>query len=73
MLERMPPGEDDARPGGPAAWTHTKALYRLSESSQELLKGVTPEMCQTSWAPRGINPLDPADSLLLPDKQLRMQ
>lgn len=23
---------------------------------------------QTSWAPRGVNPLDPADSLLLPDR-----
>ncbi|PSC69919.1 phosphoglycerate mutase [Micractinium conductrix] len=66
MLERVPDGYE-ARQGGPVAWIHTKALYRLSDGSREIIKGCTEEMCQTSWAPRGINPLDPADRLLLPD------
>jgi broad specificity phosphatase PhoE len=66
VLERVPT-DTEARQGGPATWIHTKALYRLSESSREIIKGCTSDMCQTSWAPRGINPLDPADSLLLPN------
>ncbi|EFN55417.1 hypothetical protein CHLNCDRAFT_134554 [Chlorella variabilis] len=43
-----------------------RALYRLSDSSREVIKGCTEDMCQTSWTPRQINPLDPADSMLLP-------
>ncbi|KAL4428501.1 hypothetical protein ABPG75_002590 [Micractinium tetrahymenae] len=65
MLERVP-SDWEARQGGPCAWIHTKALYRLSDGSREIIKGCTEEMCQTSWMPRGINPLDPADRILLP-------
>lgn len=65
VLERVP-SDVEARQGGPVAWIHTKALYRLSDGSREIIKGCTEDMCQTSWAPRQINPLDPADSLLLP-------
>jgi hypothetical protein len=42
-----------------------QALYRLSDASRELIKGCTEEMCRTSWMPRGIDPLDPADAPLL--------
>lgn len=66
VLERVP-NDWEARQGGPCAWIHTKALYRLSDSSREVIKGCTEDMCQTSWKPRGINPLDPADRILLPE------
>ena len=46
-----------------------QALYRLSDESRHIIKGCTEDMCRTSWAPREINPLDPADSLLLPEQQ----
>ena len=42
-----------------------QALYRLSAESREVIKGCTDDMCRTSWLPRGINPLDPADAPLL--------
>ena len=42
-----------------------QALYRLSPESREIIKGCTEDMCRTSWLPRAINPLDPADSPLL--------
>jgi len=47
VLERVP-SDEDARPDGPVAWMHTKSLYRLSPSSQELLDGCTDEMCSAS-------------------------
>ena len=28
--------------------------------------GCTEDMCESSWAPRMLNPLDPADAMLLP-------
>ncbi len=31
-----------------------QALYRLSDESMEVLEGCTPDMCSTSWLPRGI-------------------
>jgi broad specificity phosphatase PhoE len=53
VLERV--SDDTAsRTNGPATWIHTKALYRLSEESMELLEGCTPEMCETSSIPRGL-------------------
>lgn len=53
VLERVVP-EESTRPGGPATWIHTKALYRLSEDSMSVLQGCTPDMCTTSWMPRGL-------------------
>lgn len=52
VLERVPDVEA-ARPDGPTTWIHTKALYRLSTESMDLLQGCTPDMCETSWMPRG--------------------
>ena len=46
-----------------------QALYHLSDESRHIIKGCTEDMCRTSWAPREINPLDPADSLLLPEQE----
>ena len=53
VLERVP-DEEASRPNGPVTWIHTKSLYRLNEESMEFLQGCTPDMCQTSWMPRGI-------------------
>jgi broad specificity phosphatase PhoE len=53
VLERVT-SPHASRPGGPATWIHTKALYRLSTHSREVLEGCTEEMCETSWAPRGL-------------------
>ena len=52
VLERIVP-EESTRPGGPATWIHTKALYRLSAESMSVLEGCTPDMCTTSVLPRG--------------------
>ena len=54
VLERVVPDES-LRPGGQSAWIHTKALYRLSDDSMKVLQGCTPEMCTTSWLPRGLS------------------
>ncbi|MEW5301967.1 MAG: hypothetical protein WDW36_004790 [Sanguina aurantia] len=43
---------------GSTAWTHTKAMYRLSPESLESLKGCTSDMCGTSVNPRGISDFD---------------
>jgi hypothetical protein len=51
VLERIP-SDDDA--SGPLAWVHTKALYRLSEESRQVLKGCTTEMCSTSSMPAAL-------------------
>ena len=55
VMERIDPGSDDALPEGEseAAWIHTKALYRLTEGSRDIIKGCTSEMCQTSCLPTG--------------------
>ena len=37
VMERIPSAES-GRAGGPAAWQHTKALYRLSSESRLLLQ-----------------------------------
>lgn len=54
VLERIAT-DQEARPGGPATWIHTKALYRLSEHSMTVLQGCTPDMCSTGWLPRGLD------------------
>lgn len=54
VLERILPDES-LRAGGPAAWIHTKALYKLSDDSMKVLQGCTPDMCTTSWVPRGLS------------------
>lgn len=54
VLERILPDES-LRAGGPAAWIHTKALYKLSDDSMKVLQGCTPDMCTTSWLPRGLS------------------
>lgn len=58
VLERILPDES-LRAGGPAAWIHTKALYKLSDDSMKVLQGCTPDMCTTSWLPRGLS--EPAE------------
>jgi broad specificity phosphatase PhoE len=57
VLERVS-DETSSRANGPATWIHTKALYRLNEDSMALLEGCTPDMCETSWMPRGIPPVE---------------
>ncbi|KAL3151110.1 hypothetical protein ABBQ38_012977 [Trebouxia sp. C0009 RCD-2024] len=52
ILERIPE-ITAARTGGPVAWIHTKALYRLTEESKQVIQGCTDEMCSTSHAPSG--------------------
>ena len=42
VLERIPSAET-GRAGGPAAWQHTKALYRLSSESRLLLQVELPQ------------------------------
>ena len=50
ILERIPE-TTEARTGGPVAWIHTKALYRLTEESKQFIQGCTDEMCSTSHGP----------------------
>lgn len=56
ILERVPE-TSEARSGGPVAWIHTKALYRLTEESREVIQGCTDEMCSTSCLPNGTDAL----------------
>ena len=51
VLERKPE-DDEGRPGGPASWMHTKALYRLTPESRDIIKGCSAEMCTTSSLPK---------------------
>ena len=44
-----------AAPGGSASWIHTKALYRLTQESRDLVRGCSDEMCSTSVLPSGVN------------------
>lgn len=53
VLERIPNGEA-AKPGGPSSWIHTKALYRLTPESKEIVKGCSDEMCSTSALLSGV-------------------
>ena len=55
ILERVPQ-ETEARSGGPVSWIHTKALYRLTEESKNIIKGCTDEMCSTSVTAPGEMP-----------------
>lgn len=52
--------EKDALPDSEASWVHTKALYRLTDESRDIIKGCTSEMCMTSCLPTG--------SMLLPSE-----
>lgn len=47
VLERIP-SDEEARPDGPVAWMHTKALYRLSRASADMLEGCSDEMCRAT-------------------------
>ena len=40
-------------PSADATWVHTKAMYRLSDDSRRVLRGVTQDMCGTSPLPPG--------------------
>eukprot|EP00887_Chlorella_sp_A99_P004932 scaffold4.g4932.t1 len=62
VLERVA-SDHESRQGGPAGWIHTKALYRLTPESREVVKGCTEEMCCTSWVPRGVEDLGDASYL----------
>lgn len=59
VLERVA-DDEISRPGGPLAWIHTKALYRLTPESMDVLQGCTPDMCKTSWMARGLGKQNPA-------------
>lgn len=55
IMERVP--EDGGSiPDSEASWIHTKALYRLTEESRDIIKGCTAEMCITSCLPTGLMP-----------------
>lgn len=55
VLERILQDDASLRSGGPASWIHTKALYKLSDESMNVLQGCTVDMCTTSWVPRGLS------------------
>ena len=55
VLERILPDDASMRSGGPTSWIHTKALYKLSDESMNVLQGCTVDMCTTSWVPRGLS------------------
>lgn len=44
VLERIV-HDDEAAPGGPVYWVHTKALYRLTAQSKAIVRGCSEEMC----------------------------
>ena len=56
ILERIP-DLPASRAGGPVAWIHTKALYRLTQDSRDIIQGCTDEMCSTSHSPHDLEPL----------------
>ena len=58
-MERVS-GENGALPDGEDSWVHTKALYRLTDESRDIIKGCTSEMCMTSCLPTG--------AMLLPEE-----
>lgn len=49
VLERV--SSDSSALPGELSWIHTKALYRLSDTSRDIIKGCTSEMCTTSCLP----------------------
>lgn len=59
VLERVVHG-GEATPGGPAAWIHTKALYRLTPQSRMVIKGCSDVMCSISMdaQSRELDPLE---------------
>lgn len=52
VMERIT-DTSNALPDGEASWIHTKALYRLTDESRDIIKGCTSEMCMTSCLPTG--------------------
>lgn len=52
VLERVCT-KDDA--SSSLSWIHTKCLYRLSDDSRKVLKGVTDQMCRASEQPNGVS------------------
>jgi hypothetical protein len=52
VLDRVCDKENAA---GGLSWIHTKCLYRLSDESRSLLKGVSEKMCGTSDKPQGVS------------------
>ena len=57
VLERIPSAEA-SKPGGGCTWVHTKALYRLTQESQAIMKGCSDEMCSTSAMLTGVRVSD---------------
>jgi hypothetical protein len=54
VLERMPTGKSDR----PASWIHTKALFKLTPESKDIIRGCTDEMCSTSALLSGLKVSD---------------
>ena len=49
MLERLPSKIAGGASGsGAASWVHTKALFKLTPESKDIIRGCTDEMCSTS-------------------------
>ncbi len=57
VLERIPSNEA-SKAGGSSTWVHTKALYRLTQESQAIMKGCSDEMCSTSAMLTGVRVSD---------------
>ena len=57
VLERIP-SDEASRPGGGCTWIHTKALYRLTRESKQIMKGCSDEMCSTSAMLTGVRVSD---------------
>uniref|UniRef100_A0A7S3QYR3 Phosphoglycerate mutase-like protein n=1 Tax=Dunaliella tertiolecta TaxID=3047 RepID=A0A7S3QYR3_DUNTE len=68
VLERVP--DNNAGMDGAATWMHTKALYRLSESSLKFLPGCTLDMCSSDHMPRPL-PLKPLPTPTSPPESPR--
>jgi hypothetical protein len=52
VLERICP--DDMAKGN-LSWIHTKCLYRFSDDSRKILKGVTDDMCRMTERGQGVS------------------
>ena len=49
VLERLPSKIAGGNNGsGAASWVHTKALFKLTPESKDIIRGCTDEMCSTS-------------------------
>ena len=61
VLERLPSKLTGANGNGAASWVHTKALFKLTPESKDIIRGCTDEMCSTSALLSGMRISDGGD------------